>query len=355
MIEERVCYPSELPVGSVVQSDTYTLTGALLLKKHSVIDEYLLKRISSYHGKIKINVFVPDEEIDESVFKVKSNIDNSLVFTDSFKEYALDSISIIYNNLDDPNILMQNAIKLSDDICSLISSNENLELNLSALRISDEYTYKHSVNVGTMAAIIAARLNKSEQFIKDIGMAGILHDIGKSKIPDAILNKPARLTDDEFAIMKKHPAYGYQMLMNCDVSNSIRNAVLNHHENIDGSGYPRALPGEKICDMGKILSIADVFDALVSARPYKSAKTAAQAIEIMFGMSNKFDLSYFLTFLNIVNAYPNGSIVHLSNGEVCKVIEQNPSFPIRPIVCNTQNKVIDLSRDLDYLSVVIAN
>lgn len=351
MIEERECYVKDIPLGSIILEDTYTVTGALLLLKQTVISESIVNRLFSYKGKIRVKFNVPDVE----EFDIIADKDDSVTFDNSFKEYALDSISTIYDNLDRPDVITEGVIRLSDSVCSLISSSKALEINLANLKVSDEYTYKHSVDVGTIASIIAARLDKSEQFIKDITIAGVLHDMGKSKVPDDILNKPGKLTTDEFSIMKKHPLYGYQLLLNCDMSDDIRSGVLNHHENVDGSGYPRGLLSADIGDMAKILTIADVFDALVTKRPYKPARTASQTIETMFTMSNKFDIDYFRIFLATVNAYPNGTLVSLSNGEVCKVLKQNPSFPLRPIVCTLDNKVIDLSRDLNYLSVVISN
>lgn len=357
MVEERICYVSQLPLGGVILDDVYTNNGALLCRCNTVIDQSLIHRLSSYKNKIKVNIDVPDSNMDDSevdvVYELESEEDTSIAFSDTLKEYALDSVSAIYDNLDEPDTIVDAATQFSSNISDIVSNSESLSANLSSLKVSDEYTYKHSVDVGTLASILARRLNKPMSFVQDVGMAGILHDIGKSKIPDEILNKCGKLTDEEFNVMKQHPVHGYKMLTQCDIKDEIKLGVLNHHENFDGTGYPRRLSSNDIGDMGKILAIVDVFDALVSKRVYKPEKTPAQALEIMFTMSNKFDLKYFRTFLSTVIAYPNGSFVDLSTGERCKVIKQNESFPLRPVVCNEKNEMIDLSMDLKYLSAVI--
>ena len=134
----------------------------------------------------------------------------------------------------------------------------------------------------------------------------------------------------------------------------MRKAILNHHENIDGTGYPRQLSGNEIGKMAQIISIVDVYDALVTKRPYKEAKSPAEAIEMMFAMSNKFNLDIFRTFLSVVNIYPNGSTVKLSNGQVATVLRQNKSYPLRPVIKITSIKtIVDLSIDKNYLSTVI--
>ena len=343
-------YVSDLPAGCITETDIYTDTGALLCPKMTIIDEKLLRSLSEYQGKIHVTIsYVSDEDADAPL------PDNSVSFDESFKQYAVESLSSLYSNVEDVESLTKGVVEIGEKVCAFIDDSKELGINLSKLKVSDEYTYKHSVDVGTMAAILAKALGESDSFVRDIAVAGLLHDIGKENIPNEILNKPAALSIDEFEMIKTHPVHGYKLLMDSNnITEEMRQGVLNHHENVDGTGYPRALSGEQIGKMGKILSIVDVYDALVTKRPYKEAKTPAQAIEIMFTMSNKFDIDYFRTFLSVINIYPNGSTIQLSNGQTGVVLRQNKSYPLRPVIKITSiQSIIDLSINRDYLSTVI--
>ena len=347
-------YISDLPDGCITETDIYTSNGVLLCPKLTIINKKVMETLKSYKGRIHVTISYtePEQPIDTIPEK-----DDSLDFSESLKTYALESITNIQNNLDNPRELAKNAMDISHEINNVISHSKVLGINLSKLKISDEYTYKHSVDVGTIAGLIAAHMGESERFVHDITISGILHDIGKEKIPKEILNKPSKLTDEEFKIIQLHPLYGYQILKPCrDLTEEIKQGVLNHHENIDGTGYPRKLNMQQMGKMEKILAIADVFDALTTQRPYKNAKTPAQSIEIMFTMSNKFDMKIFRAFLDIVNAYPNGSIVKLSNGMSGTVIRQNKSYPLRPVIqIENKKEPIDLSTNIEYLSTIICN
>ena len=179
--------------------------------------------------------------------------------------------------------------------------------------------------------------------------------MGKSKIPNDILNKPERLSDEEFDIMKQHSLYGYRILEEKeDISEHIRLGVLQHHEKIDGSGYPLSVPGEKICLYARILSVVDIYDALVTERPYKKAFSKRDAVEMIMAMTDELDVSVMRSFLGSVILYPVDSIVSLSNGERAKVVANNPECILRPkVVGLTTGKVYDLLGDLRCASIVI--
>jgi len=354
MIKDVYGYVSDLPAGCITETDVYTDSGALLCPKMTVIDQKILKSLSDYHGKIHATIYYSDA--DE--FELEDDFplpDDSICFDESFREYAMESLARLYANLDDIDSLTKGIIQIGEKVCSIINDSKSLSLNLSKLKVCDEYTYRHSVDVGTMAAILAKALGESDSFVKDITVVGLLHDIGKEEIPNEILNKPGKLTATEFELIKTHPVRGYRLLAKSpDLTEEMRQAILNHHENIDGSGYPRNLSGDQIGKMAQIISIVDVYDALVTARPYKRAYAPAEAIEIMFTMSNKFNLKYFKAFLTIVNIYPNGSTIKLSNGEEGVVVRQNKAYPLRPVIKITSiQTVVDLSNDRNYLSTVI--
>lgn len=345
---------SKLPLGCIVENDIVSDNGQLLISSMTVIDEDILSKLSHYNTVIYTTIHCDNGEETEKEIETK---DVTISFDDSFKNYAVESIQTIYDNINKPDEIANNINKLSTELCTFIHNSDSLGINIAKLKVSDEYTYKHSVDVGTISAVIAAAMDMSEEAIHNIAVAGVLHDLGKEKIPLEIINKPARLTPEEFAIMKKHPVYGYQILRDAkEISEPIRQGVLNHHENFDGTGYPRGLKNTELHMIEKIIAVADVFDALVTARPYKTAKTPAQAIEIMFTMSNKFDINIFKSFLSVINAYPNGTNIKLSNGKEATVIAQNKSYPLRPIIrLNDTNEEINMSSDMEYLSVVIIN
>ena len=351
--EEISGFISDLPLNCVLETDIYTDKGVLLCPRMTVVNERVLQSLNHYKGFICATITYQTEGEDEPELEK----DDSFEFDSLVKNYIEDGIETLYNNLDDVDTVIKTTDSIATDVVGRINTSKELGINLAKLKVSDEYTYKHSVDVGTMAGLLARRLQMNDNFIKDITVAGFLHDIGKEKIPAEILNKPAKLTDEEFAIMKMHPVHAYQMLMNTsDITEEIRQGVLNHHENVDGTGYPRGLTDLQIGKMGKILTIVDVFDALVTVRPYKNAKTPAQAIEIMYTMSNKFDVEYFRAFLSIINAYPNGTYIKLSNGETALVLKQNKTYPLRPIVkIKETDEIVDLSTDENYLSAIIVN
>lgn len=223
------------------------------------------------------------------------------------------------------------------------------------MKTSDEYTFKHSVDVATISMILAKQLGLSQKEIYEIGVAGLLHDIGKTKIPLEILNKPGKLDDSEFAVMKQHSVFGYKMLRdNPEFSTEIPLAVLQHHEKMNGKGYPLGAAKPQITPYAKFLSVADIYDALVTERPYKKAFSQRTAVEIMMSMTNELDMTALKSFLESMILYPVGTVVELSNGEKAKVVKNNPHYILRPVVVNiTNGKVYDLGNDLSCANILI--
>ncbi|MBQ7147323.1 MAG: HD-GYP domain-containing protein [Pseudobutyrivibrio sp.] len=356
MTKEIDGFVSDLPVGCITETDIYTDRNVLLCPRMTIIDKKILESLSQYKGKI--HAVVSYEGTKTKVISPKDLIpepDDSMGFEDSFKHYAVESLTSLYSNIDDVKTLTKGVVEIGHKVCYIIDHSKELSVNLSKLKVCDEYTYKHSVDVGTMAAILSKALGENEKFVNDMAIAGLLHDIGKEKIPTTIINKPAKLSPDEFSIIKTHTVHGYNILKESSyISEDMRQGILNHHENLDGTGYPRGLKGERIGKMARILAIVDVYDALVTKRSYKEGKTPAQSIEIMFTMSNKFDMDIFKKFLSVVNVYPNGSEVTLSNGHKATVIRQNKCYPLRPVIkINEDNTLIDLATDHRFLSTVI--
>lgn len=211
------------------------------------------------------------------------------------------------------------------------------------------------MDVATISMILAKQMKLPDNEIHDIGVSGLLHDIGKTMIPNEILNKPGRLTDDEFNIMKKHSVYGYNMLKDRkDLNNSILMGVLQHHERIDGTGYPLGFDAPKICQFAKILSVADVYDALVTKRPYKDALSQRDAVEMLMSMTNQLDIGVMRAFMSSMILYPVDSIVQLSNGEKARVVKNSEYYILRPTVVGVDSgRVYNLGNDLKCASIII--
>ncbi len=346
------CYTADLPLGSNITDDIFNSKGALLIKGGTEVTEKIISLLKGYHGKIRINIDVSEDvaikcnntEEQDKMFKLSQSI----------KERTLASVELMYSG-DDPETLSNSAMSAASEILQSLDHNKSVVFSVDALKVSDEYTFKHCVDVGAISMIVAQKLGETTRFLQDIALAGVLHDLGKSKIPNEILNKPARLTDEEWEIMRLHPIYSYKMIAHIDtISKEVKHAVFEHHENIDGTGYPLGIKGDTICKMAKILAVADVYDALVTERPYKEAKNPADALEIMMGMSNKFDIEILKTFINCVILYPIGSTIKLSNNELCIVTKNNEGYPLRPVCQNlVTGEVYDLLNDSKCLSLVI--
>jgi len=225
--------------------------------------------------------------------------------------------------------------QLTDVMCENSISTDCLMEYIHELYIYDNYTYSHSIHVAFYALLIGKWIHMSDCEILEVMQAGLLHDIGKVKIPKEILNKKCKLTDTEFVIIKQHSSIGYELLENSDmVSDSVKEAVLTHHERIDGSGYPAALTGINIGKYAKIIAVADVYDAMTSNRPYKRGVTPFEAFDMFTTMgTSTFEPSIVIPFLLNISSHLIGAKVKLSNGETGEVVYIPSNNLGKPIIC----------------------
>jgi len=247
------------------------------------------------------------------------------------------------------------ALPIVDEISNSVLRNPGALISLARLKNKDDYTYMHSVAVCALMVSLAKQLDLTGEQIRQAGLAGLLHDIGKMMIPDDILNKPGRLTDAEFATVKDHPTAGHKMLSGGKgVTEITLDVCLHHHEKMDGNGYPERLADEQISLYAKMGAICDVYDAITSNRPYKKGWEPAESIRKMAEWgSGHFDQRIFQAFVRSIGIYPTGSLIRLESGRLGVVIEQSEKSLLTPIVkvffsiksdCRIQPEIMDLSQ-----------
>lgn len=227
-------------------------------------------------------------------------------------------------------------------------------VNISDLKSYDEYTFHHSLSVAVLSIAVAQRLGFGEKELRRVGMCAIMHDIGKTAIPIEVINKTARLNEEEYRLLKTHSLAGYKYLLDTVIRDEdILRGVLHHHEKLDGTGYPDGINGKEIPLWSRIIAIADVYDALTSDRPYRTPMQPSEAVEyIMGGVDKAFDYDVVKAFVQKLELYPVGGRVQLSNGEIAYIM--NNENQMRPVVrLASTGKILDLCRDHRLLSVVI--
>ena len=244
---------------------------------------------------------------------------------------------------------------LVEEISTSVMRHPGALVSLARLKTQDDYTYMHSVAVCGLMVSLARLLGLDEATTREAGLAGLVHDLGKARIPLQILNKPGKLTDEEFTIVRNHPTAGHEMLVEGGGVGPIPLEVaLHHHEKVDGSGYPDRLNDENISLFAKMGAVCDVYDAITSNRPYKAGWDPSEALRKMTEWApGHFDMKIFQAFVKCVGIYPLGSLVRLESGKLAIVMETRPEALLKPIVktfyCTRRRerlmpKLIDLSK-----------
>jgi putative nucleotidyltransferase with HDIG domain len=244
---------------------------------------------------------------------------------------------------------------LVEEISDSVSRNPGALISLARLKTADDYTYMHSVAVCAMMVALAKQLGLDEAQVRSAGLAGLLHDLGKAVMPIEVLNKPGKLTEEEFSIIKSHPVEGHKMLLGgVDVDPIVLDVCLYHHEKTDGTGYPEGLKGPEISLFAKMGAVCDVYDAITSNRPYKAGWDPAESLRKMAEWAaGHFDPQVFQAFVKSMGIYPVGSLVQLTSGRIGVVVEQTSKSLTTPSVkvfFSTKSnlrilpQIIDLSR-----------
>ncbi len=361
LIRRRFISTRLLEPGMVIDQSLMDKAGRVLIARKTTLDEFLIKELVKLVNGVYIREGEEEpEDLEASVEalevirKVQKEDKAKVRLSESVKQRVAEGVQFLYADTGS-SAFTDTANNIADDLMRAIAENDAIAMNIDALKISDEYTFKHSVDVATMAMIVAKKMDLPEEDIRNIGVAGLLHDVGKPMIPTEILNKPARLTEEEFEIMKQHSVYGYRILQEKEgISKDILMGVLQHHEKINGKGYPMEVSDKQICLYARILSIVDIYDALVTERSYKKAFSQRDAVEMIMSMTEELDFNVMKSFLGSIILYPVGSTVSLSNGERARVVENSPGYPLRPkVVALKTGKIYDLSEDIRCANIII--
>lgn len=260
------------------------------------------------------------------------------VLSDELRSEAIKNIASVYTTVpQEKGRAIEQARKISktaEQIVNEIVSNGDVIPNLFDLKAYDSYTFFHCVNVTVLSIVIGLGMGFGNSKLVDLAIAALLHDIGKVFIDPAIINKRGALTDEEYAIVKKHPREGYEYIKDRYLIPELTaRGVLDHHERVDGTGYPDWKHGTQISEFGRIIAVADVYDALISDRPYRNGWFAVEAVEYIEGNCDKlFDHEVVKMFSLKVAPFPVGISVLLSNGCVGLVMENFEGFAQRPLL-----------------------
>jgi HD-GYP domain-containing protein (c-di-GMP phosphodiesterase class II) len=338
---------NELKPGMKLATSVIDHLGRELLKPGTVLKENLILRLRIYGIKEVLIEGESSERVEENLASIFKETKNK----------AVECVKSVMRNMEAGN--KQDAKEIRETVEDLVDKTmlaQNLMNNLIFLKSYDHCLYTHSVNVCALSLIIGIYLEYDKSQLEELGCGALLHNLGMVKIPKEIWDHPGTLTAEQYEEIKKHPIYGRSLLKTIKgIPNVASEIAYEHHERMNGSGYPRGVPGYKINPFARIVSVADVYAALVSDRRYRRKKIPPEAIKLVLGESeNLFDKKVIRAFLSHMSIYPVGSVVLLNNGEIGLVIGTHRNLPFRPkltIVFDkngnklTYTKIIDLAEE----------
>ena len=371
---------SELVPGLSTAEDVYSFNNQLVVEKNTKLTDELITRLEYYSV---LSIRVNEDEIPartESNEQTVTNVDLAGLYsgvdstsqaasfsetppnltysqrvkaTKQFMEFQKSFVTntealeghlhdIIANNSINPGVMLQSVSSLISHGTTSIGMFDMLH----NMRSYDDLTYVHSMSVSLICNIFGRWLGYSEGDIQVLTLAGLLHDIGKITIPEKIIKKPSKLTNDEYKQVKQHTVEGYKILKNLPLDSRIKDAALLHHERCDGTGYPLSVTGERISEFAKIVAIADVYDAMTAARVYRGPMCPFKVIAIFEDEGlQKYDSHLILTFLeNIGQTYLNNRVM-LNDGRQGDIVLIHRDAVSRPLIKLTDGNFVDLEKE----------
>lgn len=327
--------------GMELARDVYTNEGKILANKSTIINQALIKNLQKWNiNKVSILAETTVNPITDP--KIQQFINN-----------YNQSVTSIQKTFDDirqtQEVPIETFTHVTDDIVDNIAATGNVIDQLYNLPQCDDYTFRHSVNVSAIAALIATWLKFPAESVSAIALTGLLHDVGKSQLPPEILNKSHLLAPKDYELYKTHTTLGYNLVRKIpNIAESVFSAILDHHEREDGSGYPNKLTSVDIHPYAKIIAIADLFDEFLTINcdtpgklsPYSSLDKLCRDIYYV-------DAKACMTFTGNMMNFLSGNLVALTNGQQGRVVFVNKDKPSRSIVQQPNGNVIDLSETND--------
>lgn len=338
-----------LTVGMYISDQSEGVADGKILDKGFIKREETIKKIQS---KGLTHVWIDVDLGEDSEFAVPLLKDGPSSSPRTSLDDEMEKAQKVYGEarglIDDimMNVKMGRAIDvapvedLADDINNSVLNNPNALQCLSQIREKDKYLLEHSVNVGILMSIFATYMGFDKKLVKELTTGALLHDIGKIRVPSKILNKPGKLTEDEWIEMRLHVVYGQAVLNQSEgISNVAKSICALHHERLDGEGYPIGFKEHQIDLYGRMAAVVDIYDAITATRCYHEGKSPFEAMKILSTLGGThLDKSLVYSFIRCLSVYPVGTLLELGNGKVGVVIEVTPRLPNKPIIRIFYNK-----------------
>lgn len=320
----RLAQVSALVPGMILAKDIFQNNGILLVNKDTVLTAELITKLKFWG--------FDEVEIEEPPISLKDQQEAAIAPQIAAAHERVVGITENLMSANDAKDIDTNLLRgMIGDLDSQIELNTNVLLNLSHIKTHDNYLFSHVTNVAILAMIIGKEMKLSEEELKELGLAALLHDFGMTRIDSNIYDKSQPLSPEEWVEIKRHPDYSMEMLKQSGgFSEEVLRGVHEHHERIDGSGYPRGIKGPDIHLFGKIIAVADVYDACISPRKHRKRMTPYDALKNLLSQPHLFDIQILKSFVTCMAIYPIGSFVKLNTGQVAKVIGINHGAPFRP-------------------------
>ncbi|CAM4445367.1 HD-GYP domain-containing protein [Paenibacillus typhae] len=341
-------------IGKKLDSNIYSTDGILLISKDTVLHQNHIDKLANFRIKLRI--------VEEAVEETGEDGQKRPEAADTAAEARLRPSSIESRRLakrtekhlqEIDRLVRANGIVPIDDVEEKIlpfikdtAKRFNLFQVFSELKEQEDYRYKQSIGVAVIATSLGRRLGLDDEEMELLATAACVYDIGLVRLPSSLIAKPGRLDKHEFEIMKQHTVLGYELLSNSGVDPRIALVALQHHEREDGSGYPHGIKGDQIDRLSKIVTLADIYMAMISDRPHRPAVEFFEVINNIHEgiIHNRFDSYIGMTFLDSLLASQVGCEVHLSDGRTGTIVLTNSNYPTRPLIALAQNEFLDLSK-----------
>lgn len=322
-----------LKAGDYLVNDIYLKEGVLVARAGSLLTETQLELLKRMRDKVV-----------------------TLDVREVYKKGVAASRKMFSQAAADQAILLQDVEDFVQPFMEQVEREPSITELLHKLQSKDEYTFQHTVNIGVLSITIGKWMGLKAKDLRNLILAGTLHDIGKSKIPTELINKPGRLTADEYELMKKHTLFGREILEKSDeYDESVKLAVLQHHERIDGTGYPKGLKGNEIHLYSRIVAVADVYHALTSVRVYKGKVTPLVALDYLERNMDTMDAQVILIFVEKMLSSLQSCRVLLNNNVVCDIVYIDRRNIVRPLLkMADEDRIIELQKreDLDIVDMI---